>query len=161
MAVRRSSSTSETAQKFADFMGKVRQGDLELSNEEILKFSKAFRDSLMLDNLEKQQLMAICKILNIRPIGNTNLLRFQIKLKMRNIKADDLMIKQEGAISSLEVSDLQSLVRERGKGSNECRCVVLVYTIVLVSLTSVRLKIGYFYFLVNIDSLEHWFFASK
>ena len=114
MAVKRGSSTSETAQKFSEFMSKVREGDLAVSNEEILKFSKAFRDSLMMDNLERQQLMALCKILNIPTIGNTNIMRFQIKLRMRRIKAEDLQIQQEENISKLETADLQSLVRERG-----------------------------------------------
>ena len=50
----------------------------------------------------------------VRPIGSDYILRFQIKLRMRKIKADDLLIKQEGNIASLDVSDLQNLVRERG-----------------------------------------------
>ena len=115
MAATSDSRTSKTAQNFAEFMASVRRGDTDLKNEEILKFAKAFRDSLTLDSLERQQLIAICKILNIRPIGVTNILRFQIKLRMRKIKAEDEMIRQEGEISNLDDSDLQTLVRERGR----------------------------------------------
>jgi len=114
MAVKRGTGTSETAHKFAEFLTNVRQGDQAVSNEEILKFSKAFRDTLMMDNLERQQLVAICKILNIPTIANTAIMRFQITLRMRKIKAQDQEIQQEGDIANMQTGELQGLVRERG-----------------------------------------------
>ncbi len=60
-----------------------------MSNEELMKFSKVFEDELTLDNLSVSQLRAICKIVGITPVGPSNLLRFQLQMKLRELKADD------------------------------------------------------------------------
>ena len=35
----------------------------------IMKFAKAFQDDITLDNMDRQQLSAICRLLNLTPIG--------------------------------------------------------------------------------------------
>lgn len=67
----------------------IRSGDGFVSNAELLKFSKVFEDELTLDNLSVSQLRAICKIVGITPVGPSNLLRFQLQLKLRELRADD------------------------------------------------------------------------
>lgn len=59
------------------------------STQEIVRFSKLFEDELTLEHLERPQLVALCKLLELQPIGTNNLLRFQLLLRLRNIKADD------------------------------------------------------------------------
>lgn len=54
-----------------------------------MRFSKLFEDELTLEHLERPQLVALCKLLELQPIGTNNLLRFQLLLRLRNIKADD------------------------------------------------------------------------
>lgn len=59
------------------------------TSEDILKFSKLFEDEITLDNLPRPQLMALCRVMEMNPIGTTNLLRFQLRLKLRSLMADD------------------------------------------------------------------------
>lgn len=54
-----------------------------------MSFSKLFEDELTLEHLERPQLVVLCKLLELQPIGTNNLLRFQLLLKLRNIKSDD------------------------------------------------------------------------
>lgn len=59
------------------------------STKDIVKFSKLFEDELTLEHLERPQLVALCKLLELQPIGTNNLLRFQLMMQLRTIKADD------------------------------------------------------------------------
>lgn len=54
-----------------------------------MRFSKLFEDELTLEHLERPHLVALCKLLELQPIGTNNLLRFQLLLRLRTIKADD------------------------------------------------------------------------
>lgn len=106
-------SHSEEAKKFAKFFEEVRASGTGASNSDILKYSKLFEDEITLDSMTRQQLVACCKLLDLQPIGTNVFLRFQLKMRLKNLKADDLMIKQEG-IQSLTVSELQAACRARG-----------------------------------------------
>lgn len=86
------------------------------STQEIVRFSKLFEDELTLEHLERPQLVALCKLLELQPLGTNNLLRFQLLLRLRHIKADDEMIAKEG-VSGLSVPELQSACRARGMRS--------------------------------------------
>ena len=68
---------------------KVRHTGEQPTTKDIVKFSKLFEDELTLEHLERPQLVALCKLLELQPIGTNNLLRFQLMLQLRNIKADD------------------------------------------------------------------------
>lgn len=57
--------------------------------KDIVRFSKLFEDELTLEHLERPQLVALCKLLELQPIGTNNLLRFQLMMKLRAIKSDD------------------------------------------------------------------------
>lgn len=46
-------------------------------------------------------------------VGTTQLLRFQLRLRLKNLKNDDLVIKKEG-LHALTVSELQAACRARG-----------------------------------------------
>lgn len=59
------------------------------SNEEILKYSKLFEDEITLDNLSRPSLIALCRLLELQPLGTNNLLRFQLRMRLRNLKYDD------------------------------------------------------------------------
>ncbi|CAA9997673.1 unnamed protein product [Nesidiocoris tenuis] len=105
--------SSEAAKEFALFFQKVRTSGGMCSSEEIMKFSKLFEDEITLDSLPRPQLMALCRVLDMNPIGTTNFLRFQLRLKLRSLAADDMMIQKEG-INSLTQSELQGACRARG-----------------------------------------------
>ncbi|EDO28252.1 predicted protein, partial [Nematostella vectensis] len=83
------------------------------SNEDILKFSKLFEDEITLDNMSRGQLKAINGLLLLPSYGTNNYLRFQLQMKLRQLRTDDLMIKKEG-VDSLNVQELQSACQARG-----------------------------------------------
>ena len=81
-----------------------------------MKFSSLFENQLTLDNLDRPQLVALCKLLGISTIGPDYYLRFTLHLKLRNLEADDKLIQDEG-IDNLTVEELQAACRERGMRS--------------------------------------------
>lgn len=106
-------SHSEEAKKFAKFFEEVRSSGTGASNEDILKYSKLFEDEITLDSMTRQQLVACCRLLELKPLGTNAFLRYQLKTRLKALKADDVMIKQEG-IESLTVNELQAACRARG-----------------------------------------------
>lgn len=105
---------SEEAKDFSLFFKKLRSSGEQATSEEILKFSKLFEDEITLDSLSRQQLTAICKVLEVVTLGTSNFLRFQLRMKLRSLAADDRMIHREG-IDSLTTQELQAACRARGK----------------------------------------------
>ncbi|CAF4933202.1 unnamed protein product, partial [Rotaria sp. Silwood1] len=102
--------------QFAEFMNKIRSTGVQPSTEEIMKFSSLFENKLTLDNLDRPQLVGLCKLLGISTIGPDYYLRFTLHLKLRNLEADDKLIEDEG-INNLTVEELQAACRERGMRS--------------------------------------------
>jgi LETM1 and EF-hand domain-containing protein 1 len=81
-----------------------------------MKFSSLFENKSTLDNLNRPQLAALCKLIGISSIGPDYYLRFTLHLKLRNLEADDKLIESEG-IENLNVEELQAACRERGMRS--------------------------------------------
>ena len=81
-----------------------------------MKFSSLFENKLTLDNLDRRQLVGLCKLLGISTLGPDYYLRFTLHMKLRNLEADDKLIEDEG-IENLDVDELQSACRERGMRS--------------------------------------------
>lgn len=107
---------SEEAKEFIEFFNKLRTAGERATPEEIMKFSRLFEDEITLDSLSHQQLSAICKVLEVPSLGTSNLLRFQLRMKLRNLAADDRMIQKEG-VDTLTLSELQAASRSRGMRS--------------------------------------------
>ncbi|PVI08032.1 LETM1-domain-containing protein [Periconia macrospinosa] len=107
--------SAENAQKeeFAEFFRKVRTTGESPTPEEIIKVCKIFKDDLTLDNLSRPQLVAICRYMNMASFGTDNFLRYQVRVRMRQIKRDDKAIAYEG-VQSLSVPELQSACASRG-----------------------------------------------
>lgn len=66
------------------------------ATKDIVRFSKLFEDELTLEHLERPQLVALCKLLELQPIGTNNLLRFQLMMQLRTIKSDDEVRRESG-----------------------------------------------------------------
>ena len=69
----------------------IRSSGTSATNEEILRYSKLFKDELTLDNLQFSQLNALCKLLELKTFGarTSTFLRFQLRLKLRQLEYDD------------------------------------------------------------------------
>lgn len=89
MSVQSKDKNNQAAKEFSEFFKRIRSSGEAPSNEEIIKFSTLFEDEITLDSLSRQQLTALCRVLDINPMGTTNLLRFQIRMRLRNLAADD------------------------------------------------------------------------
>ncbi|KAJ4987370.1 hypothetical protein SVAN01_07108 [Stagonosporopsis vannaccii] len=107
--------SAENAQReeFAEFFRKVRSTGEKPTPEEIVKVCKIFKDDLTLDNLSRPQLVSICRYMNITSFGTDNFLRYQVRVRMRQIKRDDRAIAYEG-VDSLSVPELQTACASRG-----------------------------------------------
>ncbi|GAB1599000.1 mitochondrial proton/calcium exchanger protein-like [Argonauta hians] len=103
-------------QEFSNFMNQIRSSGMQTSTKEILKFSKLFEDEITLDNLSRLQLQALCRVLMLPVIGTDNFLRFQLRMRLRQLKTDDKMIQKEG-VDSLTIWELQAACRARGMRS--------------------------------------------
>ncbi|CAI9572047.1 unnamed protein product [Staurois parvus] len=117
MAQRNKAETgADRQQQFSSYVQQVRVTGAQPSTQEIVQFSKLFEDELTLEHLERSQLAALCRLLELPPIGTNNLLRFQLLMKLRSIRADDEMISKEG-VDNLTVAELQAASRTRGMRS--------------------------------------------
>ncbi len=80
------------SRNFSQFMSKIRSTAEQPTNEDIIKYSSLFENELTLDNLNRQQLIALCQILEVSTLGNippNHILRFQLRMRVRNLEADD------------------------------------------------------------------------
>lgn len=63
--------------------------------------------------MTRKQLAAICQSLEIPTAGTKAFLAFLIEMKLRNLKADDRVIRREG-VENMNVLEMQQASRERG-----------------------------------------------
>lgn len=116
MARRNKAAVGDETQQFSTYVQQVRHTGEQPTTKDIVKFSKLFEDELTLEHLERPQLVALCKLLELQPIGTNNLLRFQLMMQLRTIKSDDEMISKEG-VAAMTVAELQAACRSRGMRS--------------------------------------------
>ncbi|KAL9190470.1 hypothetical protein ACHAXT_007681 [Thalassiosira profunda] len=105
----------ETAKSFLKFLEKARKGEI-LPAEEIIQYAAYFSDELTLDNMPRMQLVNFCRYMSIPPYGSDNILRFQLRHRMRLLQEDDQRILFEG-IDSLTKMELREACQERGMRS--------------------------------------------
>ena len=105
----------------------IRTSGEQASNEQILKFSKLFEDEVTLDSLDRPQLAALCRVVEVPPFGTNNFLRFLIQMKLRGLKADD-RVRTCGLVSMGAVIDADGRTE---RITEECvypHSVVRIYT---------------------------------
>lgn len=113
MSLQHKDHNSQQAKEFSEWFQKVRTSGERVSNQEIMKFSKLFEDEITLDSLSRSQLVALCRLLEVQTLGTNNLLRFQLRMKLRSLAADDKMIQKEG-VDTLSLAEVQQACRARG-----------------------------------------------
>ncbi|CAM9669822.1 unnamed protein product, partial [Ectocarpus sp. 12 AP-2014] len=100
-----------TTGELTEFIEKAKMG--EITNQDIPKFAKMFKDELTMDNISRSGLVNMCRYMGVPPFGNDNFLRYFLRSKLRAITQDDQRILWEG-VSSLTKQELQEACRERG-----------------------------------------------
>ena len=101
-----------TVSSFNQLMDKVRRGE-SVNNAEILAISRLFDEDFTLDNLNHQQLAAMCRLLDLRVFGSDWVLRYKLNKKLDELRDDDKQIQKEG-VDSLTLKELQEACRARG-----------------------------------------------
>ncbi|KAK6214942.1 hypothetical protein QIS74_07961 [Colletotrichum tabaci] len=101
------------SEAFTTFFRKLRSSGESPTHEDVIKVCKIFKDDLTLDNLSRPQLVSMCRYMNLNTFGTDNMLRYQIRHRMRQIKRDDRQISYEG-VDSLSVAELQMACASRG-----------------------------------------------
>ncbi|BFZ62205.1 LETM1 domain-containing protein ylh47 [Saitoella coloradoensis] len=107
------SKSTKQSEEFKEFFRKVRTSGETPSQDDMIKVCQIFKDDLTLDNLSRPQLVAMCRYLNLHTLGTDNMLRYNIRHRMREIKRDDKAISFEG-VESLSVPELQTACAARG-----------------------------------------------
>ncbi|CAH02445.1 ribosome-binding protein MDM38 [Kluyveromyces lactis] len=109
--------STEKKKQFLNFFKKLnstKDGKENLfTHEEILNVAKMFKNDTVLDNLSRPQLIAMAKYMSLRPFGNDNMLRYQIRFNLKHIIEDDKTIDYEGA-ASLSDEELYQACVSRG-----------------------------------------------
>ena len=100
-------------EEFTEFFRKVRSSGDSPTQEDVIKVCKIFKDDLTLDNLSRPQLVGMAKYMNLTSFGTDTMLRYSIRVRMRQIKRDDRAIYYEG-VDSLSVPELQMAAASRG-----------------------------------------------
>eukprot|EP00468_Gymnochlora_sp_CCMP2014_P003098 CAMPEP_0167760652 /NCGR_PEP_ID=MMETSP0110_2-20121227/11704_1 /TAXON_ID=629695 /ORGANISM="Gymnochlora sp., Strain CCMP2014" /LENGTH=584 /DNA_ID=CAMNT_0007647185 /DNA_START=442 /DNA_END=2196 /DNA_ORIENTATION=+ len=90
----------------------VRTGG-RVSNTDIKKVAHLFTDELAIDNLPRTKLSAMCRMVGMRPLGPTILLRKQLVKKLKQLHEDDIEISRIG-VDYLTYDELLAACRERG-----------------------------------------------
>lgn len=100
-------------EEFVTFFRKLRTSGENPTHEDVIRACRVFKDDLTLDNLSRPQLVSICRYMNLNTFGTDNMLRYQIRHRMRQIKRDDRAISYEG-VDSLTSGELQLACASRG-----------------------------------------------
>ncbi|KAJ1453195.1 LETM1-like protein-domain-containing protein [Pelagophyceae sp. CCMP2097] len=93
------------------FIAKSKAGNID--NDDVIRFARYFGDELTLDNLTRLQLVHLCNYMGLRTFGGDNLLRFQLRSTVRELRADDQRILFEG-VSNLSRHEMQEACADRG-----------------------------------------------
>ncbi|CAI4052783.1 hypothetical protein SUVZ_15G1260 [Saccharomyces uvarum] len=108
---------AEKKQKFLNFFQKLysaKEGKImTFQHDEISAIAQMFKNDSVLDNLSRPQLAAMSKFMSLRPFGNDNMLRYQIRSKLKDIMNDDKIIDYEG-VQSLSQEELYQACVSRG-----------------------------------------------
>ncbi|CCF57785.1 hypothetical protein KAFR_0D01390 [Kazachstania africana CBS 2517] len=107
----------EKRKAFFDFFKKIYENKSNkrtmFTHEEIATVAKMFKSDIVLDNLSRPQLTAMSKFMSLRPFGADNMLRYQIRSKLKSMMNDDKVVDYEG-INSLSHDELYQACVSRG-----------------------------------------------
>lgn len=104
--------TDKEREAFVSFFDTLSLG-MEPSREHLIQVARLFKNDQVLDNLNRPQLLAMAKYMNITPFGTDSILRYQIRHRLLNIIKDDKSIDYEG-VESLSIPELKYACQQRG-----------------------------------------------
>lgn len=108
-----SGTISSEAKEFSELYKKARITGESLTLKELEKVCYSLKDSLTVENLDRAQLVSLCKYMDIKAFGTDSFLRFQIRNSLKKLYLDDEEILKEG-VDSLYPDELEHACRLRG-----------------------------------------------
>ena len=108
-----SGSISSEAKEFSELYKKARITGESLSLNELERVCHSLKDSLTIENLDRTQLVSLCKYMDIKAFGTDTFLRYQIRNALKKLYLDDEEILKEG-VEFLYASELEHACRLRG-----------------------------------------------
>lgn len=99
-------------QAFVSFFDIISNGQTP-AKEHLIQVARMFKNDQVLDNLSRNQLVAMAKYMSLRPFGTDAILRYQIRHRLLTIIKDDKAIDYEG-VDNLTVPELQIACSQRG-----------------------------------------------
>ena len=108
-----SGAISSEAKEFSDLYKKARITGESLTIIELEKVCHSLKDSLTVENLDRAQLVSLCKYMDVKAFGTDAFLRFQIRNSLKKMYVDDEEILKEG-VDSLYPDELEQACRLRG-----------------------------------------------
>lgn len=108
-----SGSISSEAKEFSELYKKARITGESLTLKELERVCYSLKDSLTVENLDRTQLVSLCKYMGIKAFGTDTFLRHQIRNSLKKLYADDQEISNEG-VESLYPNELEHACRMRG-----------------------------------------------
>ena len=113
IAVHANKKNNEAQNNFVEFFKKMRADNQQPTNEEILHYAKLFKDDLTLSNINRPQLVALCRLLQVPTVGTNEFLRLLLEMKLNSLHRDDELIMKEG-VDSLSTAELTLACQARG-----------------------------------------------
>lgn len=104
---------SPAAKEFAELYKKARITGEALTMSELERVCHSLKDSLTIDNLDRAQLVSLCKYMDVKAFGTDAFLRYQVRKALTNLYRDDEEILKEG-VDSLYTHELENACRIRG-----------------------------------------------
>lgn len=101
------------AKNLKELFEKAKSQGGSLSAKEVVEVCRGIGDEVTLENLQRPQLLTLCRYMSIRAFGTDNFLRYQIRRAIEKLKQDDAMINNEG-VDSLTHEELKSACNARG-----------------------------------------------
>jgi hypothetical protein len=101
-----------TAKDVVNFIEKARNGK-RIRSDDILRMAPVFQDEITIDSAGRSLLVTLSKLLGLNTTGSDAFLRYQLRRRIRTIKADDKDIIYEG-VENLTQAELEEACRDRG-----------------------------------------------
>eukprot|EP01103_Thecamoeba_quadrilineata_P012400 TRINITY_DN3190_c0_g2_i1.p1 TRINITY_DN3190_c0_g2~~TRINITY_DN3190_c0_g2_i1.p1 ORF type:complete len:495 (-),score=122.94 TRINITY_DN3190_c0_g2_i1:61-1545(-) len=110
--IRDSHKEEASEEDFLEFVQKIRMG-LPVSNKEIIRFAKVFKEEFALENISHDQLQSMCRFFGLASFGPRYYLIYQLERKFQTLRKDDKLLQAEG-MDSLTLEDLVQANHARG-----------------------------------------------
>lgn len=103
----------QNVEKLKTLFEKTRNSGANLTAGEVMEVCRHLTDEVTLENLDRAQLVSLCRYMSLNTFGTEHFLRYQVRRAIARLRIDDEMIYTEG-IESLSPEELRAACHSRG-----------------------------------------------